>query len=216
MTAVRTWVFSAFTALVTSWVILGCGERPEKSEQTSGNGAALYGGIAADGAQVGVVKIEWFLSGKSCGFGSGVMLTNEWLLSAAHVLDDPCKALGFDASQLKVTMTGLPSPQVKSFLKGNIPYAFIHPRYSKGLPSSHLGWDAALMKVGPPGFQIAGTTSQHRRWLTQSNASAFYGAPASFYGYSWTAPPINPCPPPAAPCPPSQPALGTPPCANNA
>ena len=66
-------------------------------------------------AQIGAVEIGWFYTppGSSnmqlCSVGSGVMLTNEWLLSAAHVLKDPCDTIV--PEKLVVSMKGSPFDQ---------------------------------------------------------------------------------------------------------
>ncbi|MCK6534259.1 MAG: VCBS repeat-containing protein [Polyangiaceae bacterium] len=156
-------------------------------EDTAGQQSEIYGGTTVDAAKIGVVQIAQTdgLTGKFCSVGTGVMLTNEWLLSAAHVLE-PCVP---PAEKMYITMKGSPFDQ--SIVYGKpFPKVFTHPRYVAGSARDNEGWDAALMKISP--LIVNGSGSGFRRWLTSKGATEFVlSGKKAFYGYSLTAAPAT-------------------------
>ncbi len=135
--------------------------------------------------------------GTVCANGSGVMLTNTWLLSAAHVLDHQCP---FPPVELKITMRGSLLNQTQTYQAASFPFVFVHPRYiyggSFGTAGINHGWDAALMNLSQP-FTIGGAVTGHVRRLTTKRASDFILAgKKSVFGTSITSPPAT-WPPPA-------------------
>ena len=182
------------TALALS--LLGCGAQDPK-----GSGSQeIYSGSPVDGSQVGVVYIEYKDGfGDVCSSGSGVMLTNTWLLSAAHVLDHQCP---FPPVELKITMRGSLLNQTQTYQAGSFPFVFVHPKYVYAGPLKtagiNHGWDAALMNLSQP-FTIGGSATGHVRRLTTKRVSDFILAgKKSVFGTSVTSPPTTWPPPPNA------------------
>ena len=153
-------------------------------------------------AQIGAVEIGWFYTppGSSnmqlCSVGSGVMLTNEWLLSAAHVLKDPCDTIV--PEKLVVSMKGSPFDQSQIYGQSELAQlkVYAHPRYvPDSTGQANYGTDAALMKLKAP-LLIQGAATGHKRWMTPKPAADFVLAgKKSFYGYSFSSPPAT-WPPP--------------------
>ncbi|MCC6900683.1 MAG: hypothetical protein IT377_17010 [Polyangiaceae bacterium] len=173
-------------ALWTLGQLGGCASH-DLVEDANYNRSAIYGGTAVDAAKIGVVQIAQTdgLTGKFCNVGTGVMVTNEWLLSAAHVLE-PCSP---PAEKMYITLKGTPFDQ--SIVYGKpFPQVFTHPRYVAGSAWDNEGWDAALMKISP--LVINGSSSGFRRWLTPKNVpDLVLSGKKAFYGYSLTAPPAS-------------------------
>jgi hypothetical protein len=191
---------------VFSAAIAGCSDTSARRDDSSSAGAALIGGIPIGGNVVGVVHVEWLDgAGDPCVHGTGVMLTNDWMMSAAHVLTN-IDCFGSSPAELKIIMKDAAGDQMADYPKGFFPQAFVHPRYTNELkkakdenrPVDHKGWDIALMKVSA--FNISGSTTQHRRWMTLNETSSYYGAFESFYGHGFSYWPTNNCPASPTPC----------------
>lgn len=173
-------------------------------ERMKSSSAAIYGGTTTDLTLEGAVQIACYDGfGGLCSVGSGSMVTNEWLISAAHVLVNPCGSVPV-AKIIISELSGGAGPdytQVYGQSESAALLARVHardgydPTGSPDLPQ--VGYDVAVVKLDQP-LHILGTNTGFLRWPTEKYTSEFvYTGKKTFYGYSVLSQPSS-WPPPAS------------------
>ncbi|MEM6798704.1 MAG: trypsin-like serine protease [Planctomycetota bacterium] len=129
---------------------------------------ALYTGLAAESRFDAVGRFSWVESSGSF-LASGVLISSEWVLTAAHVVDGT-NGLGAGISNLNFFLDG----SARSAAQW-IP----HPNWAASGGENNLfaGWDIALVRLGQPITEVApATLYTDRDELTQTATIVGFGA----------------------------------------
>lgn len=164
----------------------------DRREQMGGSSSAIYGGTPTDLTGEGAVQIAFYDGfGDLCSIGSGSMVTNQWLISAAHVLVKPCGTVPV----VKIIISeksggaGTDFTQVYGQAESAAFLARVHARDGYDPTAGptdppQTGVDVAIVKLDLP-LPISGSTTGFLRWPTPKKTSDFINTgKKTFYGYS--------------------------------
>ena len=200
-------------ALMASGVVaFACGGPADDSARRASSD--LYGGTAVpNAAQVGVVWLEHVVdpfAPVGCWFGTGVLLTNDTILTAGHVADydlalQKCAANGEVPKYLRITMPGSSLPGDSQVRVISCGISSLPPdKWKEGCGAKFVasyqtsasaslftrGEDAALIQV-VNGFVVNGKSAFYSRHLSAATTPSFYNTQVTCYGMSDSAP-VNP------------------------
>ena len=165
------------------------------TEPTTKGSQSLYGGTdVPDAAKLGIVWIQAVkqvgsvpdpVNDSICGSGTGVLLTNDKLLTAAHVVDRDAMPATCKPNWLHLTM---PDPSVlggaqKRFIScatSKFCGAVTHAGYTTNA-TNYDGRDVAIVRRFTP-LVVNGQIAFHRRALTRKATSTFYQKKLACYG----------------------------------
>lgn len=144
-----------FVSLSALCIAACAGRDDQEIDQTKQD--IINGFAAADPQVTGIPKIV------SSELGSGVLLTNNWVLTAAHVVDDgPTSAILLSLG-----------PQQSGVLR-----RIIHPKAT----ASTNAVDLALLRTSTS-FTVDGMSSNYRRRVSSRSISSMMGSAVNCYGY---------------------------------
>lgn len=196
-------------ALGAAGVVGGCSSQ-DPPAHTAPASAALYGGtVVPDASQLGIVYLAYVPnqdpSEAGCWTGTGVLLTNDVILTAAHVADYQRVVLTPACAKtppafLRVSMpdpTAVGGAQRRWISCGGTVGCgeWIHPKYVPGpgitdkAARNNNGEDAALIPFS--GFSVKGMAAFYERPLTQKPTSDFHGKSVTCYGMSKSTPKLG-------------------------
>lgn len=178
---------------------------PDQPASAARASAALYGGtVVADASQLGIVYLEYVKNQDpfevGCSSGTGVLLTNDVILTAAHVADYQTikSECGTTApAYLRVSMpdpTAVDGKQRRWISCGGSVGCgeWLHPKYvpHPGIVAkpafNNNGEDAALIPFS--GFTVKGIGAFYERPLTLKPTSDFHAKQLTCYGMSVSSP----------------------------
>ena len=169
------------------------------TEPTTKGSQNLYGGTdVPDAAKLGIVYIQHVPTDTAvsgCWRGTGVLLTNDKLLTAAHVVDrDSALGAGCKPTQLGWLRLTMPDPSVPggqqvrviSCAASKFCGAATHARYTTaplgtGILLNNSGEDSAIIQNFSP-FTVAGQAAFYRRKFTSKPTASFYASKLTCYG----------------------------------
>lgn len=187
--------------------VAGGSSSPDPPSPAARSRAALYGGtVISDASQLGVVYLEYVPTQSpaevGCDGGTGVLLTNDIILTAAHVADyqTVVKKPGCVATPPAFLRVSMPDPAAVDGVQrrwiscgGTVGCGeWLHPHYvpNPGVVDTVLrsnnGEDAALIRVGS--FIVKGVSSFYERPLTSKPTSDFHGKSVTCYGMGEASP----------------------------
>ncbi len=188
--------------------------------KSSGGSSALYGGTSVpDASSVGVVLIEHSVDQagtKTCNLGTGIAITHDVILTAAHVLDyefAKFKCKNLVPKYLRFTMPDPSAPggaQVRTLsCSGTAKEACggrFHSKYETLEPAGTVptkeefekhareqtGKDIGVVRVGGVvGFNVAGGGAFYKRPISNKETLELYNKKVTCYGMSWDRPPFS-------------------------
>ena len=175
----RSWSISGSIGLLGLLASLGCGGgKPAGDDQLVAR-EAIINGDAATPASTNQALVKTTIictnGGAALGTGSASFLTNEWLLTAAHVVDGDaenvnCKNGRARADTVEVSFGS-------QTIAGQV---FLHPRWNR------LGFtDMALIHVDTP-FTLNGSTTAYSRGISKLGINNLFGRKTRCFGYGRT------------------------------
>lgn len=188
--------------LAAAAIVGGCSS-PDPTDHAARSSAALYGGtVVSDASQVGIVWLEYVKNQDpyevGCEAGTGVLLTNDIILTAAHVADykTVVKKPACVATPPAYLRVSMPDPAAVDGVQrrwiscgGTVGCGeWLHPRYvpHPGIVDpvvrGNNGEDAALIRVSS--LIVKGVSSFYERPLTPKPTSDFHGKKVTCYGMS--------------------------------
>ena len=190
--------FATLGLAIASLPAAGCGG--QRDDVVAKKGSPLIAGtVVDDAASVGVVWLEYLDQANFvCYVGTGVVLTNDTILTAGHVADwllakSMCAKGGYVPTKLRVTM---PDPsvaggeQVRVISCGGTTKegcgARFHSGYQTSTKGNNRGQDAAVLTVSGS-LVVNGVSSFYRRPISKDSIPP-YNQKVTCYGMSDSAP----------------------------